>query len=180
MKKVLALGLAMFGALTLSGCDAIKDALNLERSYNYNDYRAMLADRDLSFTVTKCESEIDTDGEKETRSYTWDASEQEWQYKSSILGIEYTNSDSSLMLVPQVKSCQLASAMLEKDVDELFKFYAKKDSYRITASYKTDDEQIEMEAKFNGSGLATYARTKTTDLNSIKSVVKVQTYSYSE
>lgn len=180
MKKLLVLGLSMLGVITLTGCDAIKDALNLERDYNYNDYRAMLADRDLTFTVTKCESEIDTDGEKTTKSYTWNASEEQWEYTSSILGIEYTNSDDSLLLIPQVKACQLAAAMLEKDVDELFKFYAKKDAYRITASYKTDDEQVEMEAKFNGNGLATYARTKTTDLNSIKSVVKVQTYTYSE
>ena len=110
----------MLGVITLTGCDAIKDALNLERQYNYNDYRAMLADRKLEFTVTKCESEIDTDGEKETRSYTWNAEKQEWQYIETIIGVEYTTSDSSLMLIPQVKSCEVAAAVLEKDVNDLY------------------------------------------------------------
>lgn len=69
---------------------------------------------------------------------------------------------------------------MDKNVDELFKFYAKGDAYRITAEYKTDEEQIKLEYKYGADGLVTYRYNKNTDLKSVKTTEKKINYTYSE
>ena len=124
MKKILLFGLTALSTFALMGCDMIAGLF--EKSYNYNDFKALLADRKLSWKVTKGSAEID------------------------------------------------------KDVNDLFKFYAKGDAYRITAEYKTDDEQIKLEYKYGADGLVTYRYNKTTDLKSVKTTEKKINYTYSE
>jgi len=69
---------------------------------------------------------------------------------------------------------------VDKNVDELFKFYAKGDAYRITAEYKTDKEQIKLEYKYGADGLVTYRYNKNTDLSSVTTTEKKINYTYSE
>lgn len=70
MKKILVFGLTALSTFALMDCDMITGLF--EKSYNYNDFKALLADRKLSFKATKATAEIDKDGEKSTINYTCD------------------------------------------------------------------------------------------------------------
>lgn len=174
MKKILLFGLTAMSTFALMGCDMIAGLF--EKSYNYNDFRALLADRKLVTEAKKATAEIDQDGTKSTKNYT--LKDGEWKYTTTIVGVEVENSD-VLDVVSDAKGCELAAALLNKKVDDLFKFYAKGDAYRITAEYKTDNEQIKLEYKYRNDGLVTYRYTKNTDLQSVKATEKTITYTYS-
>ena len=174
MKKILLLGLTALSTFALMGCDMITGLF--EKSYNYNDFRALLADRKLVTEAKKGTAEIDQDGTKSTRNYT--LKDNEWKYTTTVVGVEVEYSD-VLDVVSDTKTCELAAALLNKKVDDLFKFYAKGDAYRITAEYKTDSEQIKLEYKYRNDGLVTYRYNKNTDLQSVKATVKTITYTYS-
>lgn len=175
MKKILVFGLTALSTFALMGCDMITGLF--EKSYNYNDFKALLADRKLSFKATKATAEIDKDGDKSTINYTY--KDGEWKYTSTILSAEVELTE-TLDVVSDAKACELAAALVDKNVDELFKFYAKGDTYRITAEYKTDDEQIKLEYKYGADGLVTYRYNKNTDLKSVKTTEKKINYTYSE
>lgn len=175
MKKILVFGLTALSTFALMGCDMITGLF--EKSYNYNDFKALLADRRLSFKATKATAEIDKDGDKSTINYTY--KDGEWKYKSTILSAEVELTE-TLDVVSDAKTCELAAALVDKNVDELFKFYAKGDAYRITAEYKTDEEQIKLEYKYGADGLVTYRYNKNTDLKSVKTTEKKINYTYSE
>lgn len=175
MKKILIFGLTALSTFALMGCDMITGLF--EKSYNYNDFKALLADRKLSFKATKATAEIDKDGDKSTINYTY--KDGEWKYKSTILSAEVELTE-TLDVVSDAKTCELAAALVDKNVDELFKFYAKGDAYRITAEYKTDEEQIKLEYKYGADGLVTYRYNKTTDLKSVTTTEKKINYTYSE
>lgn len=175
MKKILVFGLTALSTFALMGCDMITGLF--EKTYNYNDFKALLADRKLSFKATKATAEIDKDGDKSTINYTY--KDGEWKYKSTILSAEVELTE-TLDVVSDAKSCELAAALVDKDVNDLFKFYAKGDAYRITAEYKTDDEQIKLEYKYGADGLVTYRYNKNTDLKTVKTTEKTINYTYSE
>ena len=174
MKKILLIGLTAMSTFALMGCDMITGLF--EKSYNYNDFRALLADRKLVTEAKKATAEIDQDGTRFTRNYT--LKDGEWKYTSSVVGVDVELSD-TLDVISDAKSCELAAALLDKKVDDLFKFYAKGDAYRITAEYKTDSEQIKMEYKYRNDGLATYRYRKNTDLKSVETTERTVTYTYS-
>ena len=174
MKKILLFGLTAMSTFALMGCDMIAGLF--EKSYNYNDFRALLADRKLVTEAKKATAEIDQDGTKSTKNYP--LKDGEWKYTTTIVGVEVENSD-VLDVVSDTQGCELAAALLNKKVDDLFKFYAKGDAYRITAEYKTDSEQIKLEYKYRNDGLVTYRYTKNTDLQSVKATEKTITYTYS-
>lgn len=175
MKKILIFGLTALSTFALMGCDMITGLF--EKTYNYNDFKALLADRKLSFKVTKATAEIDKDGDKSTINYTY--KDGEWKYKSTILSAEVELTE-TLDVVSDARGCELAAALRDKDVNDLFKFYAKGDAYRITAEYKTDEEQIKLEYKYGADGLVTYRYNKNTDLKSVKTTEKKINYTYSE
>ena len=175
MKKILIFGLTALSTFALMGCDMITGLF--EKSYNYNDFKALLADRKLSFKATKATAEIDKDGDKSTINYTY--KDGEWKYTSTILSAEVELTE-ILDVVSDAKTCELSAALVDKDVNDLFKFYAKGDAYRITAEYKTDDEQIKLEYKYGADGLVTYRYNKNTDLESVKTTEKKINYTYSE
>lgn len=175
MKKILVFGLTALSTFALMGCDMITGLF--EKSYNYNDFKALLADRKLSFKATKATAEIDKDGDKSTINYTY--KDGEWKYKSTILSAEVELTE-TLDVVTDAKACELSAALVDKNVDDLFKFYAKGDAYRITAEYKTDEEQIKLEYKYGADGLVTYRYNKNTDLKSVKTTEKKINYTYSE
>ena len=174
MKKLLVLCATAMGVLALTGCEYINqlgDLLGGESKYNYDDYRIMLADRSFSTNNTKCHLELDVDGTKSEDEYNYDAESKTWKDGNS--------SNRPTDIISEVKSCALAAALLEKEIDELFKFYASTSSYRITAKYKDSSSNIELEYKYGADGWVTYRKTKSTDLDSIQSVVKVAKYTYS-
>lgn len=177
------LGLTMFGALALTGCEQISQLLNPEKSYTYNDFKALLADRSLEFFVTKCTSTIDNDGEKTTRDYTYDSQSKIWRYtyQQTVLGEKVTmNGTASLDIVNYVKKLDTAAALINKSVDSVYKFYASSDAYRITASY-TDNKriQIEGEYKFGSDGLFVSSYEKQTNLDSVTKTETTETFKYS-
>ena len=183
MKKLLLVGLAIFGTFALAGCEQIESMFDSEKEYSYDDYRALLADRKLSFEVTKCNSTIDKDGDKTTREYTYSKDADAWEYASdtTVLGVTITTTDTrTLDITSLVKTCDVTAALVGKKVEELFKFYAASDSYRITGSYKSSSTQAEVEYKFRKDGLMSSSYEKSTDLDSIKSSVKKETFSYSK
>lgn len=170
MKKLLLIALVGFGTLSLTGCEIIEGLLKGEKQYNYDDYRVLLADKNFSYDYTKCIAIQDIDGEKTTINYVLDG--EEWRKEES-------SSTTVLDIIPDVKSCSLAAGLLDKHVDTVFKFYASNKDFRITASYKSSNEQIELEYKYGLDGLATYRYSKNTDLKSVKAVTKTIEYSYS-
>lgn len=183
MKKIVAFALAFLGTMSLTGCDVIQGFISGEKSYNYNDFKALLADRKLSFTNTKAVAKIDKDGNESTREYNYDADDKAWKYKykTTILGEEIEMDGSAqLDVINDAKSCELAAALVKKKTDELFKFYAKNDSYRITADYKTDDEQIKFEYKYRADGLIDEKYEKNTNLKSITSTETKTKFTYSD
>ena len=171
MKKVLMVALVAFGTMALSGCEMIEGLLKGEKQYNYDDFRALLADKNFSYDVTKCHAVTKKGDNTSTKDYV--LIEGVWKEEDG------TGSE-TLDIIPDVKSCQLAAAMLDKNVDSLFKFYASNKDFRITASYKNSSEQTEIEYKYDKNGLATYRYSKNTDLSSVSSTVKTVEYSYSE
>ena len=171
MKKVLMVALVAFGTMALTGCEMIEGLLKGEKQYNYDDYRALLADKNFSYDYTKCHAVQDVDGTKTMIDYV--LVEGVWKQEEGY-------GTTTLDIIPDVKSCELAAAFLNKNVDTVFKFYASNKDYRITASYKDSSEQVEIEYKYNADGLATYRYSKNTNLSSVTSTVKTVEYSYTE
>ena len=66
MKKILLFGLTAMSTFALMGCDMITGLF--EKSYNYNDFKALLADRKLTTDAKKATAEIDQDGTKSTKT----------------------------------------------------------------------------------------------------------------
>lgn len=179
MKKIILLGLAALSTFTITGCDAIKDFLNMEKEYKCTDFKALLADRKLSFTDNKAVATSEKGEEKTTLTYTYNADKKEWEYPYTLLSIEMTGY-TDLDVISHIKSCELAAALIEKKVDDVFKFYANKDSYCITGEYKTDSQQNKIEYKYRSDGLITWKYEKATDLDKIESVETKVSYVYSK
>ena len=185
MKKVLLVALAAFGTLALSGCDMINSLISGEKQYKYNDFKAEIADRKLSFDATKCKSTLEVDGKKTEREYTYQTYEilgvQTWVYKyyDEDLKTDLTGSK-DLDLVNYFESIEMGAAFVKKDVDEIYKFYAKSDSYRIVCSYSDDEIKYEAEYKFGKDGLMTYSYEKNTDLKKVTSKEEKETFTYSK
>ena len=183
MKKVLVVGLALLGVVSLTGCDQIVNLFSGEKQYNYDDFKALLADRKLSFTAVKCESTIDEDGEKTSRTYTYNNEDKVWEYTytSVVLGEEITSTGSKdLDVITYAKKLELTAAFLDKKTDEVFKFYATADSYKITGSYKNSSYKAEVDYRFGKDGLMISFYEKSTDLDSVESTVKRETFVYSD
>ena len=171
MKKVLMVALVAFGTMALTGCEMIEGLLKGEKQYNYDDFRALLADKNFSYDVTKCHA-VTKNGE--------DTSTKDYVLIEGVWTEDGGTRTETLDIIPDVKSCELAAAFLEKKVDSVFKFYASNKDFRITAEYKNSNEQTEIEYKYNKDGLATYRYSKNTNLSSVTSTVKTVEYSYSE
>ena len=186
MKKILLVALAAFGVFSLTSCEAIEGIINQiggEKDYNYDDFRALLADRKLVFDATKCSCSIDTDGTKTSKEYTYDTGDKIWKYtyEDTIVGVSITRTEErDLDVVNLTKSCGTTAALLNKTVDSLFKFYATSDAYRIVATYKDSSEQVEEEYKFRSDGLLTYCHKKETNLSSVTTKEETSTFSYSK
>ena len=67
---------------------------------------------------------------------------------------------------------------MNKDADSIYKFFASKNGYEITALYKTKELQVDGEYTFNKEGLVTLNNEKKTDLNTVEANSKKSTYQY--
>ena len=179
MKKLLLIGLAILGTLATTSCSIIENITNPEKEYNYNDFKALLADKKITFDATKCSSEIEEDGKKSTKEYTYDASSATWKYEYEEGGIKWTGVK-ELFIIGDTKTCELAAAFADTTVDQLFKFYAKKNSYRITGEYSDDKQRVKLEYKYGEDGLKTYSYEKNTDLKTIVTTETTETFEYSK
>ena len=194
MKKIILVGLAVLGSIALTGCSFLESLMSgadnvgdPEKQYNYAEFKALLADRNLSFTMTKCNSVIDVDGEKTNREYTYQKADSEheddgwhYSYTTKVLGEDVEmNGVRNLDIVNYIKTADVNAALLDKKTDDLFKFYAKSDSYRITATYEDSKQKAEAEYKYGKDGLMTYSYEKNIDLEKVTSKVTTETFSYS-
>lgn len=180
MKKLLFVGLAALGTFTLTGCQFLDNIIDTEQSYSNADYKVMLAERDLKFDYTKATATFDVDGEKSTREYTYDKDDATWKYPDTIevLGVEIeSDSSEGLDIVSDIKSFEVLGALFS---NVKVTYYAKKTSYRITATYRDDSSDIEAEYKYGSNGLRTSSYTKKTNLTTVKATKTTVTYSYSK
>ena len=191
MKKVFLLGMVMLGTVALTGCEMIEgllkggeDLINEKKDYKYDDFVVEIADDDFSFTYTKCKAVIEENGEKSEVEYTYNKEDNVWYYEyekeSSSGETTYVTNYDRLDVVNFTKSCKLAAGLLDKDVDNVFKFSKSKTGYVITGNYKDNKQQVEAEYIFGTEGLMTSRNEKNTDLNSVKAETKKVTYSYSD
>ena len=191
MKKVFLLGMVMLGTVALTGCEMIEgllkggeDLINEKKDYKYDDFVVEIADDDFSFTYTKCKAVIEENGEKSEVEYTYNKEDNIWYYEyekeSSSGETTYVTNYDRLDVVNFTKSCKLAAGLLDKDVDNVFKFSKSKTGYVITGNYKDKKQQVEAEYIFGTDGLMTSRNEKNTDLNSVKAETKKVTYSYSD
>ena len=178
MRKVLLLGLTLFGTVALTGCDAISGLFSGEKQYKYDDFKALLADRKLSFTATRATSVLEENGVKTSVEYTYSALNGEWEGTRKEGGIRLKTLD----IVNEVKSYDILAALADKKVDDIYGFYAKEKSYRITlkVEYKENGVNIrgEAEYKYGEDGLKTYSHEKKTDLDAVETTEEKETFEY--
>ena len=183
MKKVLLIGLSLFGAVMLTGCDKLNSLISGEKEYKYDDFKALLADRKLSFSKTKATAVVDTDGDKSTREYTYNSEDEVWECTYQD-GSDTVTDYKKLDIVSQIKNYDLTAALLNKKADDIFTFYATNNSYRITFTYEKKHDAVpfraEGEYKFGADGLQTYSREKIINLDAVTSTETTITYTYTE
>ena len=181
MKKAFLLGVTLLATFSLTGCEMIEnllsggqDLLNEKKQYNYDDFAVLIADKNFEFSYTKCSAEIDNEGKKTNIEYTYNSEDKLWHYETEA------GSDKSedLGIVKFVKNCNSSAALLSKSVDSIYKFYASKNGYEITALYKTKELQVDGEYTFNTAGLITLNSEKKTDLQTVEAVTRKATYKY--
>lgn len=181
MKKAFLLGVTLLATFSLTGCEMVQnllkggqDLINEKKDYKYDDFAVLIADKDFTFTYTKCTADIENDGNKSTIEYTYNKEDKLWHYETEA-GSDKT---SDLGIVAFVKSCNTSAALLNKSVDSIFKFSASKNGYEITALYKTKEMQVDGEYTFNTAGLVTLNSEKMTDLKTVEAVTNKATYNY--
>ena len=182
MRKIALLSLGAASIIALSGCSFIENLLDREKEYSYNDYKALIADRKPTFTATKCNASIDTDGTKTTREYNYDSDSGAWVAHYEEDGYNMTDNE-VLDLVSEVKGFELSAAFLNKKVADIFKFYATSKAYRVTFSYENTSDTVpfraEGEYKYGSDGLQTYSREKLINLDAVTSTETIVEYTYS-
>ena len=181
MKKSFLLGVTLLATFSLTGCEMIEnllkggqDIINEKKDYKYDDFAVLVADKNFTFSYTKCTAEKDLAGEKTTIEYTYNAEDKMWHYETE----SGTDKKVDLGIVNFLQDVKLSAALLNKSVDSIYKFSASKNGYEITANYKNDSNQIDGQYTFNVEGLITLNSEKNTDLNTVKAVTKKITYKY--
>ena len=181
MKKAFLLGTTLLAVFSLTGCDLLnnllqggQDLIDEKKDYKYDDFAVLVADKNFSFSYTKCTAEKEYADEKSTIEYTYNAEDKLWHYETE------SGSDKSedLGIVEFLQGVKMSAKLLNKSVDSIYKFSSSKNGYEITATYKDDDQQIDGQYTFNVEGLITLNSEKKTDLNTVKAVTKKITYKY--
>ena len=183
MKKAFLLGVTLLATFSLTGCEMIEsllqggqDLLNEKKDYKYDDFAVLVADKNFTFSYTKCTAEKDLAGEKTTIEYTYNSEDKLWHYQTE----SGNDKSEDLSIVEFLQDIKLSAALLKKSVDSIYKFSASKNGYEITANYKNESNQIDGEYTFNTEGLITLNNEKNTDLNTVKAVTKKITYKYEQ
>ena len=162
MKKIVLFATALMSVTMLSGCKFIKDAIDPEKQYSFNEYKSLLAERDFkahSYTKATLTAEATIDGSKEESEepmvFTWNEELGKWQDPT----------DEGKVFEFQVMS----SGEIRKDVASItdtkgYTFFARKDSYRIVNAGSDTDEEYEWQWSFDKDGLLTETHIKLKDL----------------
>lgn len=175
MKKIALLTGAMAGLFVLSGCQLFERIFDPEKEYSYNDYKALLAERDFKKPgYTKCvsygESKSESEEKSETVEFTWDSTLNKW-----------TNEKGTMFELTFMSNGTVREDVLNL-TDETAKdctFYAKKKSYRITNKSESDEGNVEWEWQYDEYGyiIQTYLKlVNLTELTTTEITVKA-TYS---
>ena len=175
MKKTTFVCLIAVGLFSLSACSK-------ERTFKYERYQNMLAKKEFFPKETKVHVDIDINGEKTTEELTYSVKEGRWigtvVEKNDDEEIE-TTIYKALNIIPYVSTLYGNAEYLNKDVDDIYKFYASKEEYRIVNKIAIKETTSEGEIKFNKDGLATYSFfvEKDKDGSAIHQETKLYTYS---
>ena len=169
---------ATLAVFAMAACSTI------ERSYDYQGYKKMLEKREFIVEETKAVAEITTDGVKSTIEYTYDAEESmRWvgTYIEEEDGEEVEiKTYQPLNLKDYVSALPGTAIFLKRDVDDIFRFYAKKDEYRITIKNQTEDGLQTGESRYNKDGLCIYSYSALKDKNGLIKNEETINYSYSK
>ena len=180
MKKAFLLGVTLLATFSLTGCEMIEnllkggqDLIDEKKDYKYDDFAVLIADKNFTFSYTKCTAQVEHNDDKNTIEYTYNAEDKLWHYT-------FSNEDRTqdLGIVTFLKGCKTTAALLNKSVDSIYKFSSSKNGYLILGNYKNSDAQIDCEYTFNVEGLITLRNEKMTDLNSVKATTDKTTYKY--
>lgn len=181
MKKSFLLGVTLLATFALTGCEMLEgllkggqDLLNEKKDYKYDDYAVLIADKNFTFSYTKCTAEKEQDEEKSITEYTYNSEDKMWHYETE----SGTDKKVDLGIVNFLQDVKLSAALLNKSVDSIYKFSASKTGYEITATYKDDGIQIDAQYTFNTEGLFTLNNEKKTDLNTVKASTRKISYKY--
>ena len=181
MKKAFLLGITLLATFSLTGCEMIEnllqggqDLINEKKDYKYDDFAVLVADKNFSFSYTKCTANRNVDGEESTIIYTYNSEDKLWHYETE----SGADKSEDLGIVEFLQSVKMSASLLNKSVDSIYKFSASKNGYEITATYKNESNQIDGEYTFNTDGLITLSNEKNTDLNTVKARTKKIEYKY--
>lgn len=181
MKKTFLLGVTLLATFALTGCEIFEgllqggqDLINEKKDYKYDDFAVLIADKNFTFSYTKCTADKEYAGEKSTIEYTYNSEDKLWHYKNAA----GDDKSDDLGIVEFLQSIKLSAALLNKSVDSIYKFSASKNGYEIAATYKNESNQIDGQYTFNVEGLITLNSEKNTDLNTVKAVTKKIEYKY--
>ena len=145
MKKTLPILLMGLGLVCLTSCNFVKDIVNPEKQYNFENFKTLVADRSPSFDATKATGSATSNGQTSTVEYTYNATTHDWEYSTGAI----TLGDKLFI------KDYLTSLNTIQNVDKTYKFYARDDSYRIFASSTYDGGKMELTMIFAGNGLMT-------------------------
>lgn len=188
MKKLMILSLVALGTISLSACSL----LDFEKSYSFSDYKSLVAERGLSEDshggYTKATQKLTVDGTTVTTEFVWSDSVSKW--------VEEDDENSAMNnqnIVIDLKTLDITAVLMGGEVDEVFKLYAKKASYRIVGggtveettveldgvSYNVDGHKYEVELKYDEYGMTTYYKYVNTNTTkkTISSMIEEISYS---
>ena len=168
MKKLLT-SFVLFGALAMTSCSVINNIIDPEKEYTLDNFKTLLAERKLSTAVPYSKVKLEISGvtasneeKSETREYTYDGTKWVGESETDYVELVVMN---YLGLVEAVQE-------MSKDYAKDAKFYARKDSYRMTYVSESSTAKIEFEWKYNEKGFMNEANLKGVDKEAIKSATE--------
>ena len=190
MKKPLLIGATLLVVLSLTGC-ACERITNIfiggqssvkenqeeskEKEYKYDEFLILIADAKFSFDYKKCTENLDNNGEKSTRVYTYDKENNNWYYLDEINNTKITT---DLDIKIFLRQCKDIATGIGQEIDDAFKFSASSERYLINSHFSHSSKQVDGQYEFNSCGLMTLFDTKETDLDSIESTTYKAIYTY--
>lgn len=171
MKKVLAIGFAALSIFALSAC-------SVETGYEYEEYKALLAEKTFEWDYTKVSVETVEEGKKSTQEYTYDSLTKAWT--SNHTEGETIFSDYKVLdIVGYVNTLETSAKILNVDIDDVTDFFAGSNQYRIEHELEESGTKETSTFIFGSNGLLKSVKGTSIDSAGKKTESK-ETYKYSK